>query len=379
MLSYWEQESFTRYDHIIAGSGIVGLSLSIELKERYPDARVLVLERGLLPTGASTRNAGFACMGSATELLDDLQHQPEEAVAHLFAARRAGLAKLRSRLGDDRIGYTEAGSHELLSEQQLPAMERLDYLNNLLRPITGTDAYRPAHHRLADMGFGAPYNKGLIENTCEGALNTGMMMYALMQLATSMGVEIKTGATITGWTEETNGVRVHVTDSHRGSEWPLWGQTLSLCTNAFTRNLLPGEDVIPGRGQVMITDPIPNLKLKGIYHFDRGYYYFREINGRVLFGGGRNIDFEGETTTQMSLSEHIQQDLEEKLRTIILPHTPYTISQRWAGIMAFGTTRQPIVKAISPRVFGAYRMGGMGVALGSTAAAQLAGLIRESI
>jgi glycine/D-amino acid oxidase-like deaminating enzyme len=378
MLSYWEQESFTRYHHIIAGSGIVGLSLSIELKERYPDARVLVLERGLLPTGASTRNAGFACMGSATELLDDLQHQPEEDVAQLFAARRAGLAKLRSRLGDDRIGYTEAGSHELLSEQQLPALQRLDYLNELLRPITGTDAYRPAHHRLADMGFGEPYNKSLIENTCEGALNTGMMMYALMQLATSMGVEIKTGATIAGWDEDTTGVRVHVTDSHRGSEWPLWGQTLSLCTNAFTRNLLPGEDVIPGRGQVLITDPIPGLKLRGIYHFDRGYYYFREINGRVLFGGGRNIDFEGETTTQMSLSEHIQQDLEEKLRTIILPHTPYTISQRWAGIMAFGTTRQPIVKAISPRVFGAYRMGGMGVALGSMAAAQLAGLIENS-
>jgi glycine/D-amino acid oxidase-like deaminating enzyme len=357
----------------------VGLSLSIELKERYPDARVLVLERGLLPTGASTRNAGFACMGSATELLDDLQHQPEEAVAQLFAERRAGLVKLRGRLGDDRIGYTEAGSHELLSEVELPALDRLNYLNDLLRPITGKDAYRPAHHRITEMGFGAPYNKGLIENTCEGALNTGMMMYALMQMATGMGVEIKTGATITGWTEETNGVRVHVTDSHRGSEWPLWGQTLSLCTNAFTRNLLPGEDVVPGRGQVLITDPIPGLQLKGIYHLDRGYYYFREINGRVLFGGGRNMDFEGETTTHIDLSEHIQQDLEEKLRTIILPNTPHTIAQRWAGIMAFGTTRQPIIKAISPRVFGAYRMGGMGVALGSTAAAQLARLIGESI
>jgi len=69
MFSYWEQESFSFYDHIVAGAGIVGLNVAIALKEQYPNARVLVLERSLLPTGASTRNAGFACMGSPTELL----------------------------------------------------------------------------------------------------------------------------------------------------------------------------------------------------------------------------------------------------------------------------------------------------------------------
>ncbi len=86
MFSYWEQESFSYYNHIIIGSGIVGLSTAIELKERRPDCRVLVLERGLLPTGASTRNAGFACMGSVTELLDDLEHATDDEVVALFRA-----------------------------------------------------------------------------------------------------------------------------------------------------------------------------------------------------------------------------------------------------------------------------------------------------
>jgi len=62
MLSYWEQESFTRYHHVVIGAGIVGLSAAIELKEHFPKQSVLVLELGLLPTGASTRNAGFACI-----------------------------------------------------------------------------------------------------------------------------------------------------------------------------------------------------------------------------------------------------------------------------------------------------------------------------
>ena len=97
MFSYWEQQSFSYYDHIVIGSGIVGLSLAIELTEREPGKRVLVLERGLLPTGASTRNAGFACMGSATELLDDLLYMTEAEVLGLFELRKKGLSLLRKR------------------------------------------------------------------------------------------------------------------------------------------------------------------------------------------------------------------------------------------------------------------------------------------
>ena len=138
---------------------------------------------------------------------------------------------------------------------------------------------------------------------------------------------------------------------------------------------MPDIDVVPGRGQVVITNRIDGLKFKGVYHFDKGYYYFREIDGRVLLGGGRNLDFEGEATTDFSLTELIQKDLEEKLRTIILPDTDFTIAQRWAGIMAFGKTKQPIVQAFSNRVYGAFRMGGMGVALGSDIGRSLVGLI----
>lgn len=379
MLSYWEQESFTFYHHIVVGSGIVGLSLAIELRERFLGERVLVLERGLLPTGASTRNAGFACMGSATELLDDLSRHSEEEVVNLFAARRDGLIKLRSRLGDERIGYAANGSHELLSEQEMSALEQLDYLNNLLLPITGKPAFVPAHERVKEFGFGGDYSRGLIANTCEGGLNTGMMMRALTDMAMGLGVEIKTGAEVTGFEEEAGGVHVRVRDAFRAVEWPLGCSTLSICTNAFTKKLLPDEELTPGRGQVLVTAPVEGLRLRGVYHFNMGYYYFREINGRVLFGGGRNMDFAGEATTEMALSELIQNDLEDKLRHIILPNNKYTIAHRWAGIMAFGPERKPVVKAVSNRVFGAFRMGGMGVALGSNTAAQLAEIIQQTV
>ena len=73
-LSYWEQTTFFKnIDVIVVGSGIVGLTTAIELKAKSPKLKVVVLERGSLPSGASTKNAGFACFGSISELTNDLE------------------------------------------------------------------------------------------------------------------------------------------------------------------------------------------------------------------------------------------------------------------------------------------------------------------
>jgi glycine/D-amino acid oxidase-like deaminating enzyme len=351
------------------------LSTAIELKDKYPAQSVLVLERGLLPTGASSRNAGFACMGSLTEILDDSQYTNEDEIIKLYEWRKRGLELLRSRLGDTAIGYKNNGSYELISDNELPALDRLEYVNSLLQPITRQPAFRLVNEKIAAFGFAKDAVKALIENTCEGELHTGKMLRALTDYALMKGVEVKTGTEVCRFDEEEKQVVVHIADPVRDEMLLLYCDTLSICTNAFTKQLLPGADVVPGRGQVLITEPINGLKFKGVYHFDKGYYYFREIDGRVLLGGGRNLDFEGESTTAFALTDLIQQDLEEKLRAIILPDTDFTITQRWAGIMAFGETKQPIVKAFSKRVYGAFRMGGMGVALGSDVGRTLVGLI----
>lgn len=377
MFSYWEQESFLQYDHIIAGAGIVGLHTAVELKERYPDQRVLVLERSLFPYGASTRNAGFACMGSFTELAADLATTAPADLATLFVRRRKGLTLLRKRLGDDRIGYRENGSHELIRQQELPLLEKMDMLNKLLYPILQQDAYRPAGHKLPAFGFDPEQVHALVENTAEGELHTGKMMRALTDLATGKGVEIKTGCLVHSFEEEGKGVTVIAGDPVRAEALRLHGRNLFICTNAFTKELLPDADLQPGRGQVLITDPVPDLPFRGIFHFDEGYYYFREIDGRVLLGGGRNLDFSGETTTRIMLNHAIQADLEEKLRTLILPGRDFRIAQRWSGIMAFGKTKSPVIAPFGDHVYGAFRMGGMGVALGAVAAQELVALLPD--
>ncbi|RYD57393.1 MAG: FAD-binding oxidoreductase [Sphingobacteriales bacterium] len=375
MLSYWEQASFLQYDHIIIGSGIVGLSAAIEIKDRFPSASVLVLERGLLPTGASSRNAGFACMGSLIELLDKEQYATDEEILGLFDHRKRGLERLRARLGDSNIGYAAHGSYELISTDEEHMLSEMERLNELLMPITQKPAYKLANDKIGQFGFSKDYTKALVENTCEGELNTGKMLRALINYALHKGIEIKTGANVAQYEEDENHVSVHINDTFRNEVLVLQCRSLSICTNAFTKQLLPDADVIPGRGQVLITQPIPGLKFQGVYHFDKGYYYFRELDGRVLLGGGRNLDFEGEATTDFALNESIHIALEQKLRDIIIPGVHFMIEQRWTGIMAFGKTKYPIVKAFSKRVYGAFRMGGMGVALGSETAMQLADMV----
>lgn len=379
MFSYWERESFFQYDHIVIGSGITGLSTAIELKAMYSKDSVLVLERGLIPTGASTRNAGFACMGSVTELLDDLNTMAESDVVALFEERKKGLELLRKRLGDTNIAYATNGSYELISESVKEALNKIDYLNRLLLPVNKTDSFMRADEKIKKFGFAPKYVHALVENTCEGELHTGKMMRALVDYAIQQGVEIKTGAQVIRYDEGSKYVSVIVQNNTHKDAMVLQCGTLNICTNAFTPQLLPKEDVTPGRGQILVTEPIEGLKFKGIFHFDSGYYYFREIDGRVLIGGGRNTDFKKETTDVMTVTPPIQKRLEKHLRQMILPDNDFKIDYRWAGIMAFGNNKQPIIKAVSDKVYGAFRMGGMGVALGSQAAKQLVALHKRAM
>lgn len=373
MLSYWEKQSLLQYDYIIIGSGIVGLSAAISLKEKAPQSRVMVLEREVLPTGASTKNAGFACIGSLTEILADLQTMPVEAVLNLVTLRLSGLRLLRKRLGDDRIGYRENGSFELIGSREEWALQQLPEVNKILGSLFGEQpAFTRTDEKLTAFGFEREYIKALIRNNFEGELHTGKMMRALIDTAIACGVEIKTGCTVSSIEDFHTGVNVIVPNHTLKEDIIFTAHKVLICTNAFTRQLLPEEEVVPGRGQVLITSPVKDLPFKGIFHLEEGYYYFRELDGRVLLGGGRQLDFTGETTTEFHFNDRIQHELEALLHTIILPGREVTIADRWTGIMAFGKTKQPLVKAHTKNVIMGVRMGGMGVAIGSMIGEQIA-------
>jgi glycine/D-amino acid oxidase-like deaminating enzyme len=116
------------------------------------------------------------------------------------------------------------------------------------------------------------------------------------------------------------------------------------------------------------------LKFEGTFHFDRGYYYFRNVENRVLLGGGRNLDINGETTEEIKTTGQIQEKLVSLLENVILPNTPFEVDYSWAGIMGVGNEKQPIIEKLNNRVAIGVRMGGMGVAIGAAVGKKLANL-----
>ena len=368
MLSFWEKESFSLYDIIVIGSGITGLSTAIELKKNRPDLSVIVLEKGVLPTGASTKNAGFACVGSLTEILSDLENSTPQDVMALVKMRYEGLLLLRNRLGDGHIGYEELGSYELCLDSKDYAAD-IEKINALLFPVFNQDVFS-----ISDKKFSFSSSvKTVIESSVEGQVDTGKMMKSLLAYAGKLGVEIKTGYNVQGLKSSEDLIEI------QHHTLPLKAKKVCICTNAFSKQLDESFELKPGRGQVLVTKPLNKLPFQGIFHFLEGYYYFRTIGNRVVFGGGRQLDFEAETTTDLSLNESIQNDLEDKLRTLILPDIEFEIDHRWAGIMAFGENKRPIIKQIEPGIYAAVRMGGMGVAIGSKVGELLSKLVLQEV
>lgn len=350
------------------GSGITGLNAALQLRIKFPEAKILMLERGILPHGASTKNAGFACFGSLSELLDDLDTNGAKAMVELVEKRWNGLALLRKNLGDDAIDFQCYGGFEIFFEKEKASLQnclaRMAEINELLRPIFKHDVFDVVPN---DFGFENICDQ-VIRNKFEAQIDTGKMMIALLQKVASDNILILNSQTVNEFEDSDSGVKITTDD------FSFVAKKLFIATNGFASKVV-GDDVIPARAQVLITRPIENLTLKGTFHFDEGFYYFRNINNRILFGGGRNLDFEGERTTEFGQTDLIMNSLESILKNVILPRHNFEIDQRWSGIMGVGSSKSPIVKKLSPNVFCGVRLGGMGVAIGSLVGRDLADLL----
>jgi len=368
-LSYWELKNwFTNVDYTIVGSGIVGLHCALALRERFPKAKILVLEKGILPQGASTKNAGFACFGSISEILDDLKSHSEDEVVALVEKRWKGLQLLRKNLGDSVIDFKPYGGYELFLKDDEAFFEdciqKIPFINEVLKPIFKADVFEKQVDRFSFQNI-FDY---LIFNPFEGQIDTGNMMQALLKEATSKDILILNQQNVSSYQDLNDKVEV-VTN-----EISFTTNKLLFATNGFATQLTEGK-VQPARAQVLITKPIENLDIKGTFHLDKGYYYFRNVGNRILFGGGRNLDFKGETTTDLSQTKIIQDSLEQLLKNVILPNYDFEIEHRWSGIMGVGNHKKPIVEQLSENVYCGVRMGGMGVAIGSLIGQELAELV----
>ncbi len=359
--SVWERESFFEpQDIIIVGSGLVGLWSAYELKQKQPNLRITILERGLIPTGASTRNAGFACFGSPSELLHDRSLLGESKMWSIVEMRYRGMKKMVKLLQDEKIDLDICGGYEVYDTDYTmwnELNEGIDWLNKGLKEITGNDkCFSWADDQLKEFGF-AGFGS-MIENKLEGYLHSGKLVQALLKKVQALGVQVFTSVEVKQWQMINGKIRIET-----GAGVEFTAEQILICTNALTSKLVQEVNIVPARGQIVLTSPIPGLKMKGAFHYDEGFYYFRNLGDRLMLGGARNKAFEVERTNEMITSDEIQQHLEKFISEHLLPGKDFSIEQRWSGIMGFTDNKEPVVKRLSNNTAVALACNGMGVAL----------------
>jgi len=366
-LSFWEKSVyFENIDFLIVGSGIVGMSTALFLRKKYRDASIVIIERGYLPTGASSKNAGFTCFGSPTELYDDLKNMNESEVWETFANRYNGLKCLFELIPPNSINYVSCKSWDLIESGVKNEIDQefIDYINKKAKEITQIDDVY-FEDKLATKRFGFDHIQTAYCNQLEGAINTGMLLKEMHKKTIDANIQVLFGVEALSMSSNAQGVILQT------SQGPIDTSNCIIATNGFAKKWIE-DDINPARAQVIVTNEIKNLKVNGTFHFQKGYYYFRNIGNRILLGGGRNLDFKGETTESFETTPKIQQKLEELMRSTIIPNQEFSIDYAWSGIMGVGDVKSPILKMLNKNTAVGVRLGGMGVALGSQVGKSLA-------
>lgn len=369
MRSIWENELLQKKSDIsIIGTGFSGLWTAFFLQKENPELSIQLIEKEPFMKGASSRNAGFACFGSPSELLMNIDELGEEKTLHWALERWRGVQLIKRHFGEE-IDYENCGGYELFDDEVLfeKCGEKLPDFNKFFAEFTGNKSTYSVSKKAVDKfqfnGF-----KHAILNAEEGSINSGKLISKLCNYLSVKGVKIYRGVEFIDYSVNTDNVSVET------SVGGFSTKHLCFATNAFSPKSL---NITPGRGQILLTKPIENLPFSGTFHVDKGYTYFRNVGNSVLIGGGRNIDMQRETTSEYSVTETIQNYLEKLLRERIIPNQNLEIENRWSGIMGFTKTHEPICEVRSPQVSVIAGMNGMGVALAPRLGERLAGEISK--
>jgi glycine/D-amino acid oxidase-like deaminating enzyme len=158
----------------------------------------------------------------------------------------------------------------------------------------------------------------------------------------------------------------------RGERGTVRARTLVLATNAWAPLLCPDLETLirPRRGQMLSTAPLARTVATRPTYAHWGYQYWRQLeDGRLLIGGWRDLDLDGETGYGAKPTPRIQQAIERGLAELVPEGV--AVERRWAGTMAFARDGRPLVGWLDAQHHLAICAGFTGHGMGMAAACTL--------
>ncbi len=325
--SYWLEEAAPplrsrplagRPEVIVIGGGVTGCSCALTLAER--GVAVRLHDAREIAGGASGRNGGFALRGAAT---------PYDVA--------------RDRLGRDPAGLLMA-----LTERTLDRLERLagDAFRRVgsLRLAFGLaerEALRREHDALREDGFlvewldelPEPLDRlyaGALLHPPDGVLHPARWVRRLAARAAAAGAELRPD----------DPVEVGSLDA----------PAVVVATDGFTESLLPelAGVVRPTRGQVLVTEPLAEVRYARPHYARGGYdYWHQRPDGRLVVGGSRDAAPAEEQTAVEDVTPVVQERIEALAAELM--GGPPRVERRWAGIWGTTPDGSPLVGPVPGR------------------------------
>jgi glycine oxidase len=299
------------WDVIIAGAGIIGVSLALELRER--GATVLVLDRAEPGSEASSAAAGM--LAPADPETPELLHPLASAGARMFSAY---VQKIESAAGI-QVDFRRVGTIALMPESTaLPeyrglSATELQRLEPSIRP-SGHSAY-------------------LVR---EDSVDPNLLMRAALVAARTLGIEVLGHTAVTEIRERGDAVEV-VTQT----------ETFSAASVVDCRGAWAGAPVRPRKGQMLYVLPEAAL-LQHVLRTPEAYIVPRS-SGKILIGATvEDVGFD--KSVDPSAIRQLLQDAAKYLPELLSAQ----ITHSWAGLRPGTPDDLPIIGPTDrPRLFAA--------------------------
>jgi gamma-glutamylputrescine oxidase len=301
-----------RADVEIVGGGVTGISAALGLAGR--GKKVRLHEARAIASGASGRNGGFALRGGAMAYDSARQWLGRDVAAAYWRLTEEYVGRM-GELGGD--AFRRTGSLRLAGDDE-------------------REELRAEYEALREDGFAAEWRDELPETLAsrfpgalfhpdDAVLQPARLVRRLAATAAEAGVEIREHA------------RVEELEA-------LEADTILVATDGYPSGLLGELEglIIPTRGQMIATEPLPE-QLFPMPHYGRhGYdYWHQNEEGRLIVGGFRDADMDSEFTAEESTTERIQGALESFAEDLL--GRPPAITHRWAGVFGLVPDLMPVV------------------------------------
>lgn len=327
--SYWLEEAAEplprrrqarRPDAIVVGGGVTGCSCALTLAQS--GLRVRLHEAREVAGGASGRNGGFALRGGAGPYDRARKALGRERALALWELTERTLDRLESLAGD---AFRRVGSLRLAAD------------------VAECDELRDEHDALRADGLAVEWVEreqleqplrhlfhGALHHPPDGALQPARWVRRLARHAAEAGAEIV----------QHNRVTVEELDA----------DAVVVATDGLTGTLLPElrHAVRPTRGQMVVTEPLPELRYGRPHYARAGYDYWHQLpDRRLVLGGNRDAALEDEFTDIEETSPVVQERI-EALAERLSGFKP-AITHRWAGIWGGSPDGLPLVGRVPGR------------------------------